>query len=64
MWRELGENEALCGNLIRVEDPTIVDTIEEGKILYADEDSRKLFEKCQAMKRVGKLKRTEKSISF
>ena len=44
--------------------PIIVDSIEEGKILYMDEDARKLFEKYQAMKRAGKLKRTETSITF
>lgn len=44
--------------------PIIVDAIEEGKILHADESSKKLFEKYQAMKRAGKLKRTETSITF
>ena len=44
--------------------PIIVDSIEEGKILHMDEDARKLFEKYQAMKRAGKLKRTETSITF
>lgn len=44
--------------------PIIVDSIEEGKILHVDEDAGRLFEKYQAMKRAGKLKRTETSITF
>ena len=44
--------------------PIIVDAIEEGKVLYADEAFRVLLAKYHEMRRAGKLRRTRTSITF
>lgn len=50
--------------MLEVGNPVIVDALEEGVVLYSDEEARKLFRKYQAMRRAGKLRRTRTSITF
>lgn len=44
--------------------PTVVDAIEEGIVITADEKYDRLLEKYREMKKAGKLKRTKTSITF
>ncbi|MCS7138231.1 MAG: nucleotidyltransferase domain-containing protein [Candidatus Caldarchaeum sp.] len=44
--------------------PTIVDSIEEGVVIYADEEFSKILQKYQEMKKAGKLQRTKTTITF
>ena len=44
--------------------PSIVDAVEEGKLILVGEGWEKILERYRSMKRRGKLKRTRTSITF
>ena len=53
-----------CIRMLEKGNPTIVDAIEEGIVIHADEQFSRILEKYQEMKKSGKLQRTKTTITF